>query len=323
MNANPQHTPAVSVLVPVYGVERYIAACTRSLLVQRDVDAEFVFVDDASPDGSIDRLREVLAEYPAAEGRVRILRHEHNRGLGAARRTAIEAACGEYILHVDSDDALTDDRTLAALLAEARRCAADLVFGGYCEVSPAGRRRIHAPWPDRDCVLRNLLRQDYRIANRIWGILIRRELHTRCEVWPVEGLNFAEDYALLPRLVYHAAHIATVDRPFYAYRTASTGSYMNTLTRRSADSYVEANRVVTDFFRAQPDFERWRPALMLGKLNIAKWILKRGFRPAEYRTQLFTAEDRPVSFTQRLYAAAIRTGWLPLVRAVAAAVNAL
>ena len=110
-------------------------------------------------------------------------------------------------------------------------------------------------------MLRSLLRQDYRTSNRLWGILIRRALHTRYGVWPAAGLNFAEDYVLLSQLVYRAARIAAVDRPFYAYRTANAGSCMNTLTRRSADAYVEANRVVTDFFRAQPDFERWRPAL--------------------------------------------------------------
>ena len=218
---------------------------------------------------------------------------------------------------------LSDDRALAQLSEEARRTDADLIFGGYCEVSPAGRRRIHTPRPDRDRVLRSLLRQDYRTSNRLWGILIRRALHTRYGVWPAAGLNFAEDYVLLSQLVYRAARIAAVDRPFYAYRTANAGSCMNTLTRRSADAYVEANRVVTDFFRAQPDFERWRPALTLGKLNVAKWILMRGFSPSDYRMRLFTSDDAPIGLAQRLYAAALRTERLPLVRAVAAAVNAL
>ena len=190
-------------------------------------------------------------------------------------------------------------------------------------MTPAGRGRIHTPRPDRDRVLRSLLRQDYRTSNRLWGILIRRALHTRYGVWPAAGLNFAEDYVLLSQLVYRAARIAAVDRPFYAYRTANAGSCMNTLTRRSADAYVEANRVVTDFFRAQPDFESWRPALTLGKLNVAKWILMRGFSPSDYRMRLFTSDDAPIGLAQRLYAAALRTERLPLVRAVAAAVNAL
>ena len=64
---------------------------------------------------------------------------------------------------------------------------------------------------------------------------------------------------------------------------------------------------MTDFFRAQPDFESWRPALTLGKLNVAKWILMRGFSPSDYRMRLFTSDDAPIGLAQRLYAAALRT----------------
>lgn len=126
MEANPRHVPDLSVLVPVYGVERYIADCARSLFAQRDVDAEFVFVDDASPDGSVDRLREVMAEYPTVGERVRILRHAHNRG--SRRRhgaRAIEAARGTYICFVDSDDVLSDDP-----------CAGATVGGGASHLTP-------------------------------------------------------------------------------------------------------------------------------------------------------------------------------------------
>ena len=322
MEANPRHVPDLSVLVPVYGVERYIADCARSLFAQRDVDAEFVFVDDASPDGSVDRLREVMAEYPAVGERVRILRHARNRGVGAARRTAIEAARSTYICFVDSDDALSDDRALAQLSEEARRTDADLIV----ETGDAMRAHDFAclvgysasgiyPYAAHECIRDLCERGEISIPGD--------ELHTRYGVWPAAGLNFAEDYVLLSQLVYRAARIAAVDRPFYAYRTANAGSCMNTLTRRSADAYVEANRVVTDFFRAQPDFESWRPALTLGKLNVAKWILMRGFSPSDYRMRLFTSDDAPIGLAQRLYAAALRTERLPLVRAVAAAVNAL
>ena len=218
MSLSSNHKPFVSVLVPVYGVERYIADCARSLLAQRETDAEFLFIDDASPDNSIARLQEVLAACPERAARARILHHDRNRGLAAARHTAIEAAQGEYILHVDSDDFLNDDLALARLSAEARRTDADLVFGGYCEHSSAGERRHAAP---------------------------------------------------------------------------------------------------------QPDSLRWQRELTLGKLNVAKWILKRGYSPARYRDRLFGPDDLPRGPLQRLYAAALRTERLPLVRAVAALVNAL
>lgn len=112
---------------------------------------------------------------------------------------------------------------------EARRTDADHDLRRYARCRLRAARRIHTPRPDRDRVLRSLLRQDYRTSNRLWGILIRRALHTRYGVWPAAGLNFAEDYVLLSQLVYRAARIAAVDRPFYAYRTANAASCMTRL----------------------------------------------------------------------------------------------
>ena len=99
----------VSLLVPVYGVEKYIRQCSRTLFGQTYDDIEYVFVDDCSPDNSVAVIRQVLAEYPHREQQVRIVRHDHNRGLGAARKTALEAATGDFVLNVDSDDYLSLD----------------------------------------------------------------------------------------------------------------------------------------------------------------------------------------------------------------------
>ena len=94
----------VSVIVPVYKVETFIVRCAESLLSQTMEDAEFIFVDDASPDGSMRLLEECIAMHPERHDRVKILRHERNRGLPAARNTGMAAASGEYIYHCDSDD---------------------------------------------------------------------------------------------------------------------------------------------------------------------------------------------------------------------------
>jgi glycosyltransferase involved in cell wall biosynthesis len=321
MSQNAEYSPMISVLVPIYGVEPYIATCARSLFEQQAVDAEYIFVDDASKDCSVQRLEKVIAEYPTLRARIRILHHERNRGLAAARRTAIEAARGVWVVHVDSDDRLCDKRALLYLLEEAVHTSADLVYGGYCEQNDRKIRQVVNPNTHREQVLRSLLRQDYRVSNRIWGVLIRRSLHQQFGLWPVEGLNFAEDYALMPRLVYSATAIATVETPLYAYRTMSAGSYMNSLTQHSADSYVQANMLLSDYFRTRPDYVRWYPDLMLGKLNIAKWILKRGLPLSEYWPQLFQSGEQPVGFMQQLYYRVLRTQWLPLVRFVAYAVN--
>ena len=94
----------VSVIVPVYGVEKYIERCARSLFKQTLQEIQFIFVDDCTPDNSINILKEIIKDYPNRESQVIILNHEINKGLPAARQTGIKTATGEYIAHCDSDD---------------------------------------------------------------------------------------------------------------------------------------------------------------------------------------------------------------------------
>lgn len=317
--------PRLSVLVPVYGVERYIADCARSLFEQGLANGvEFIFVDDYTPDRSIEIVKGLLTEYPARQSQVRVLHHEQNKGLAAARTTAIEAARGEWVLHVDSDDWLLPWALEKLLEAAEKNPKADLVLSGFYEgSSPTTATRIHkVPCGSREILLHALLGQSHRVPNHIWGILIRRTLHT-AGVMPLKGLNFAEDYAVTPRLMYRARVVAKVDAPLYGYRTASDGSFMNNLTRRSAEQYVKANRMVSEFMYAQPDYDRYRDSVVLGKLNIKKWILKRGLHPQEFDAALFDGNypiKRPL---YRLYNFLIDSGCTPLVQIVGGVVNRL
>ena len=79
----------VTVIVPVYGVEKYIAECAESLFSQTYSDIEYVFCDDCTPDRSIELLREVVERYPERKEHVRIIRNEVNKGLGGTRRHLI------------------------------------------------------------------------------------------------------------------------------------------------------------------------------------------------------------------------------------------
>ena len=102
----------VSILVPVYGVEKYIERCARSLFEQTYDNIEYIFVDDCTKDRSIVILQKVLEGYPNRKNQVKILHHEKNRGLSAARNTALDASTGDYLMHVDSDDYLRKDAVL-------------------------------------------------------------------------------------------------------------------------------------------------------------------------------------------------------------------
>ncbi len=117
----------VSVIVPVYNVEKYIKRCLNSILEQTYKDCEIICVDDCGQDKSIQIIEEIQRENP---GKIRILYGTVNQGLGAARDRGIAAARGEYITFVDSDDYLKKDY-LETYVSRAEETDSDLVIGGY------------------------------------------------------------------------------------------------------------------------------------------------------------------------------------------------
>lgn len=96
--------PKVSVVVPVYGVEKYIERCARSLFEQTLDDIEYLFIDDCTPDKSVEILKQVMEDYPQRKNKVVIHRMEQNLGQAKVRESGMRSATGEYVIHCDSDD---------------------------------------------------------------------------------------------------------------------------------------------------------------------------------------------------------------------------
>ena len=124
-----KNNPAISVVVPMYNVERYIKICINSILAQTFTDFEIVIVDDASPDNSYNICHELYGNNE----KVRIVRHEKNQGLEPARNTGIKNSRGKYICFVDSDDAILPN-ALEILYNVAEKTDANVVHtSGYFE----------------------------------------------------------------------------------------------------------------------------------------------------------------------------------------------
>ena len=120
----------ISVCIPVYGVDNYIEQCARSLFEQTMQEGiEFIFVNDCTPDRSIEILKQVLEEYPRRKDQVKILHHDQNKGLVAARNTALQIARGDYIIHCDPDDWVELDM-YETMYNEAVKNDADMVYCG-------------------------------------------------------------------------------------------------------------------------------------------------------------------------------------------------
>ena len=125
-----EQTPMVSIVVPVYNVERYLRQCLDSLVNQTYQNVEIICVDDGSTDAS----SEILTEYALKNSRVRVIRQK-NSGLSAARNVGFSFATGEYVMYVDSDDWI-DVRTCEKAVFKAGEHAADLVMWPYVREFP-------------------------------------------------------------------------------------------------------------------------------------------------------------------------------------------
>ena len=132
----------VSLIVPIYKVEKYIGQCARSVLGQSWPSIQFIFVDDCSPDKSIDILEALIdREFASLKDHIQIIRKPVNEGLPQARKTGLEAATGDYILHVDADDWIEPD-AVEKLALKAEETEADVVYFFAWKEFGDGRSRV-------------------------------------------------------------------------------------------------------------------------------------------------------------------------------------
>jgi len=202
----------LSVLVPMFKVEEYLDECLRSVLDQADAGVEVVICDDGSPDGSATIAQSYVDRYP---GQVRMIRHAQNRGISATRNSLLDAARGDYLWFVDSDDQVRAG-AIAAIAEIVSIHSPDLIGCNY------RKRRLpksafagpqNCLITDRDTIVGGICASRKMYA---WVRVARREL------WADDlrflGGRIFEDVALIPRLALRARSYLHISRPLLDYR---------------------------------------------------------------------------------------------------------
>lgn len=203
----------VSVIIPIYGVEQYIARCAQSLFNQTLDEVEFIFVDDHTQDNSIVVLEREIQKFPHLKDYIKIQRHEKNYGLPIARQTGLRYANGEYIIHCDSDDWM-DKNMLKLMYDKASASNCDIVVCDYF-VSDGTTQKEEAEYvPDStNQLLRSLLSKQTHSV--VWNKLVHRRLYEKTIKTPTA--NNAEDYALICQLSYYCTKVCCIKQPLYYY----------------------------------------------------------------------------------------------------------
>lgn len=213
----------VSIIIPVYNVKPYLKRCVESVLNQSYTDFETILVDDGSTDGS----SAICDEYLERDTRIRVI-HKENGGLSDARNAGINAAVGEYIIFVDSDDFL--DKDALDILTKEIRPGVDIIIGGYKKI--IGNQMVLFTCDGIETG-KEYTPYDYLKRVRIdvvaWGNLYRRQYMLDHKLFYRKGF-IHEDNELFPRLYLNADKIVGTGGTVYNYVVRDGSIQTGTMT---------------------------------------------------------------------------------------------
>ena len=268
------HIMTVTILTPVYAVERYIAECAESLFSQTYPDIEYVFCDDCTPDGSISVLEEVIRRHPERANAVRIIRNERNSGIGLVRARLLEAVRTDCFFFADSDDLLPEN-AIATLVERMEATGKDIIDGAHADYMAGKVMPPQLTYHGSDeAFCRRVLCQNVE-ANRVWGRLYKASVLQKLPDMFFEGIDYSEDYCAVARLAALTSR-AWTDEVVYLYRRDNLSSYTKNVSRKNIMSYLRANREVLRFYRQRGHLPF---ALEIGMLNAYRECRRAGMPP--------------------------------------------
>lgn len=259
--------PKISVIVPVYNVAEYIEECIQSLAVQTFKDFEVIFVDDRGKDDSIHIIEHELGRIKANSCEARIIKHERNRGLSAARNTGFEAAKGDYIYFLDSDDYISSD-CLEKLCRAAIESNAEVTIGNYEVIGGSSYGLPHLYTDKCENPLQGYLSGSYYVM--AWNKLCKKSFLQENNLYFIEGLVH-EDEPWTFSMACCAKKIALVKDNTYVYRVRENSLQTGKDFSKHFNAYLTILRTIRDII-SENDlsnkcswwFER-RKALLFGQ----------------------------------------------------------
>ena len=249
----------VSIIIPMYNVSRYIEKCVRTLFEQTFDDIEYLFVNDATPDDSIEILKHLIELYPNRKGQCKIVNHHSNKGLTAARNSGLNVATGDYIIYCDSDDwvelTMISDMYNAAIVQDA-----DIVSCDFQMIYKDRNVLYHTvDWTENKVdSLRNYIRYEWTV---IWNLLVKRKLYTENGIKFLEGHAYCEDFNASVKLLYFAKKVVYLRKVLYNYNQLNANSIMRNLSSKTMNDEQVMYFDVIDFFKRRSAYSDYKKQL--------------------------------------------------------------
>lgn len=261
----------ISVVVPVYNIEKYIVSCISSIVAQEYRDFELLLVDDGSKDNSIALAEDYLKDQDAV---YRIIRKE-NGGLASARNEGLKNAKGDYVVFIDGDDCITKD-----FLKELSKNIGDHDFS-FCAFTFVKSQEISEDDDDKKTVfdketlLNTFLKRT--ISFVVPSMLFKKSFLIDNGLFFDEQLRFSEDQPFIWKVILHSETSIYLYRKMYGYYVRENSIMTSTSYDRLAKSHQEYQEVIRDIFRDYPEYkqieEKILPRWELGALYTAAGLL--------------------------------------------------
>lgn len=258
----------VSVIVPVYQAQDYLASCLDSILAQTFSDFEVVCVNDGSYDDSVF----ILSEYAKKDRRIHVINQE-NKGVSAARNIALKQAQGDFITFLDSDD-MWHPCYLEYMMKALYDTQADFVFCNYHTISSDQKK------PDMnllntvdlkitDSPFDDLIFRRYNFTVMVWGKIFRRSVLS--QLYFDERIDCGEDYIFTHKAVYKSKLAVALNENLIFYRTGNPSLMRSAFSDKKVQDHLLMATILQDYFYGLPMKDETRKKLLH---QIAKIFLK-------------------------------------------------
>lgn len=227
--------PEISVIVPIYNVEKYIRRCIDSILVQTFPKFELLLIDD----GSNDKSGDICDEYAQRDNRIRVF-HRENGGVASARQLGVNEARGNYSIHVDGDDWI-ETSMLEEMLNAIRQNDSDILISDYfvdSHVTSYRKQNICDPSPKE--VLKGILQG--KLLGGLCNKLMRHNLYKKYDIKFIAGFNYCEDVLVLTQLLQKNVEVSFLPKAFYHYDFHN----MSSITRKYTEETYLAQKAFID-----------------------------------------------------------------------------
>lgn len=272
--------PKVSVIIPVYGVELYIERCARSLFEQTLDDIEYLFIDDCTPDKSIEILKLVMKDYPQREKQVVIHRMEQNSGQAKVREWGIRHATGDYLIHCDSDDWVNTDMYQSMYL-KANEEKTDVVICDIIRINEKGEQRIEkcCHSVDKQVFFESAL---YHIDT--WSLCNKLVISSSFEGIEYPQNNMGEDMAIFFQIMMKVKKISYIPKPYYYYFNNSSSITKTKTEKQIYNNFLQSIENVEIVVR---HCENNTGCKIQSGLNYLKWSQKNLLLPLLHNKQYY------------------------------------